>query len=140
MLQTLQQRYQAYQEKCTAAWKNSNFMENFFGTSGAAKNNPCHEEFYQDVMKLMADFVATQPSSQEALAVSSFLLTEPKKYRERDCYWFMYVIVGCIRDLIPFMDKAACAQVLAIMDANYKRKDRMPIHEDTYKKLKKAAK
>lgn len=140
MLQVLQQRYKAYQEMCTAAWKRSNFMENFLGTNNAAKRHPCHEEFYEDVVKLVAEYAATQPSCEDAFGVCSFLLTEPKKYKDRDCYWFMYVMVGCIRELIPFMDKQTCRRLLELMDANYKKRERMPVQEDTYKKLKKAAK
>jgi len=140
MLERLKKLYKEYDEAAYAARKKSTFFDNFLGTGSAAQKHPCHEQFYEDMNKVMEEYVATEPEAAEAVQVSLFMLEEPAKHREHDSYWFMYVCLAHIRELIPFMGKEDCAMLAEKMGQLYKKRDRMPVQEDTYKKLLKAAK
>ena len=90
--------------------------------------------------KWAEEFVAAQPSRDAALEAAWFFLEEPKKHEETESYWFMYVCVGSIQDLVPLMDKADCAAVADKLGKLYKKRERMPVQEKAYKMLLKAAK
>ena len=140
MLNTLKTYYDNYAEAAQKARNKSNFFDNFLGLGSAANKHPCHEQFYEDIQAFMAQYVATTPTAEEACQMSVYMLEEPQKYLGKDAYWFMYVVVGSIRDLIPFMTKEDCAMLAEKLNSNYKKRDRMPVQEDTYKKLVKASK
>lgn len=141
-MERLKQLYVDYDEKYTAVRKKSNFVAEFIGIGGTVKNHPCHTEFHDGVLAWVAEFVAKKPTSQETRELCDFLLETPVPYRQKDnpCYWFMYVCVGCIRDLVPLMDKADCAAVAEKLGQLYKKRERMPVQEQAYKMLLKAAK
>ena len=95
------------------------------------------EEYLKE---LMEKYVASNPDPKEACAVSVYMIEEPMNYKGRDAYWFMYVVLAFIRDLIPIMSKEDCAMLAEKLNSLYKKRDRMPVQEDTYKKLVKASK
>ena len=140
MLNTLKTYYDNYAEAAKKAREKSNFFDNFLGTGSAANKHPCHEQFYEDIQGLMKEYVAKNPSAEEARAVADYMLDEPMKYKGRDAYWFMYVVVGFIRDLMPFLTKEDCAALGEKLGKLYPKRERMPVQEDTYKKLVKAGK
>lgn len=140
MLNTLKTYYDNYAEAAQKARNKSNFFDNFLGTGSAANKHPCHEQFYEDIKELVEKYVASGPDAQEACAVSVYMIEEPMKYKGRDAYWFMYVVLAFVRDLIPFMTKEDCGMLAEKLNGLYKKRDRMPVQEDTYKKLVKASK
>ena len=141
-MEKLKQLYIDYQQKYAEVRKKSNAFAEFFGIGGTVKNHPCHLEFHDGVLAWIADFAASGPTSQETRALCDFLLEAPIPYREKDdpCHWFMYVCVGSIRDLVSLMDKDDCAAVAEKMGQLYKKRDRMPVHQEAYKMLLKASK
>ena len=140
MLNTLKTYYNNYAEAAQKARDKSTFFDNFFSTGSAANKHPCHEQFYEDIKGLMEEYVAKAPEGAEARAVADFMIEEPISYKGRDAYWFMYVVVGFVRDLIPFLSKEDCAELGEKLGKLYPKRERMPVQDDTYKKLVKAGK
>ena len=141
-MERLEKLYLDYDEKYTEVRKKSNFFNEFIGIGGTVKNHPCHTDFHDGVLAWIAEFVAKQPTSEETRQVCDFLLETPIPYREKNnpCHWFMYVCVGSIQDLVPFMNKADCAAVADKLGKLYKKRERMPVQDKAYKMLLKAAK
>ena len=74
------------------------------------------------------------------MEAASYILEAPEPERERDAFWFLWVAVGNIRSLIPFLTNEDCKVLMDRFDQLYKKRDRMPVQAETYKMLKKAAK
>ena len=140
MINELKERYIAYDEKALAVRRKAPVFAGILGLGSDPRKHECHEEFFEDIGKRIEAYAATNPTSEDAKAVATFMLEMPKNYREHDSYWFMYVCVGMIRQLIPFFTKADCVEVADLMEALYPKKERMPVHMDTVKALRKAGK
>ena len=140
MINELKERYAAYDKKALEVRRKAPVFAGFLGLGSDPRQHECHEAFYEDVGKWMEAFVATAPAAEAAKEVAVFMLQVPKDYREHDSYWFMYVCVGMIRQLIPFLGKENCAELADMMDKLYPKKERMPVQIDTLKALKKAGK
>lgn len=140
MIHELKERYEAYREKSRDVRQKAPLFAGMLGLGSDPRRHPCHEEFFEDVIKWTDTFAASGPSSQEAMEVAQYILEEPVKYRETDAYWFMFVAVGCIRTLIPLLTKEDCKVLIARFDELYKKRDRMPVQIETYKMLVKASK
>lgn len=140
MLDSLAQLYTDYKAAADEARKKSSVFANILGTGGSSQKHPCHQEFYAAVEKWVAEFVQSGPDSRQACLAAEFLLEEPVKHRGLECYWFMYACMGQIRGLIPCLSKEDCRHLGEKMASLYRKRDRMPVQEDTYKKLLKAGK
>lgn len=136
-MEALKELYDVYRIKAYEVRKGAALFADFLGFGGGSKNHPCHDEFYYGVEKWVKEFAATQPDSASAAQVSLYLLEEPAKDKDACCYWFMYVCAGFIRELIPFLSKEDCGMLFDRMNELYKKRERMPVHEEVYKQLKK---
>ena len=139
MLQQLKERYQQYDEEATAVRKNSSPADGLFGFGNDPKNHPCHELFYDDVGKWTKAFLTQKPDSQQSLEAARFLITAPKTCGGKESYWMMYAAQGWCRELVCLLDAHGCAELRELYDALYPKRDRMPVHQELYKALKKGA-
>ena len=140
MIHELKARYEAYQEKSRDVRQKAPLFAGMLGLGSDPRRHPCHEEFFEDVIKWTDAFAASEPTAQEAMEVATYILEEPIKFREVDAYWFMFVAIGCIRTLVPLLSKEDCRTLVARFDELYKKRDRMPVQIETYKMLVKAGK
>lgn len=74
------------------------------------------------------------------MEAASFMLEEPRKNANAEGYWFLYVCVGFIRELIPFLSREDCKQLSEQMNSLYPRRERMPLQQETFQLLQKAGK
>ena len=139
MLQQLKERYQQYDEEATAVRRNSSPADGLFGFGNDPKNHPCHELFYDDVGKWTKAFLSQKPDLQQSLETARFLITAPKTCGGKESYWMMYAAQGWCRELVCLLDGHGCAQLRALYDELYPKRDRMPVHQELYKALKKGA-
>lgn len=139
-MENLRQLYADYLAEADKVRKNASVFAGIFGLGDDPRKNPCHEIFYQNAGNWVKDFVASAPAREQALEAASFLLEEPRKNTNAEGYWFLYVCVGFIRDLIPFLDREDCKQLAERMNTLYPRRERMPLQQETLKMLQKAGK
>lgn len=140
MINELKSMYEAYKEKSLEVRRKAPAFAGILGLGSDPRKHPCHEEFYEAAIAWTEKFVQSSPSAEETMAVASYMLEAPAPERERDAFWFLWVAVGNIRSLIPYLKKEDCKALAVRFDELYKKRDRMPVQEETYKKLVKAAK
>ena len=140
MINELKTMYEEYAKKAYEVRKKAPVFAGWLGLGNDPRRHPCHEEFYESTITWTDKFVATEPTAQQAMEVATFVLEMPVQYREYDAYWFMWVAVGNLRAMIPVLTKEDCRTLVKRFDELYKKKERMPLQVETYKKLVKAAK
>lgn len=140
MINELKDLYTAYTEKSLEVRQKAPLFAGFLGLGSDPRKHPCHEEFYDATIAWTEKFVKSEPTAAQAMEVASFVLETPVEYREKDAFWFMWVAVANIRSMVPLLNKEDCKTLVARFDQLYKKRERMPVQEETYKMLKKAAK
>lgn len=139
-MENLRQLYDQYQAQAREVHKKAPAFAGIFGLGNDPRRHPCHEQFYADVEKWIAEFLQSQPEPQQAMEVARFLTERPKENPSQDSYWFMYASMGFVRNLIPLMAKEDCKVLAEKMSALYPRRERMPVQQQTLKLLQKAGK
>ena len=139
-MENLRQLYADYLAEALNVRKKASAFAGIFGLGDDPRKNPCHEAFYEKAQEWTKAFVAGEPTGEQAQEVAQFMLEEPFKHIGAEGYWFLYVCIGLIRELIPFMSREACGALAERMNALYPRRDRMPVQQETFKMLQKAAK
>lgn len=137
MLEQLKERYRQYDEEATLVRKKASPADGLFGFGNDPKNHPCHELFYEDIGKWTETFLKTEPNARDALAAARFLIEAPKTCGSRESYWMMYAAQGWCRELVNRLDADGCAELKALFDELYPKRDRMPVQQELYKALKK---
>ena len=137
MLQQLKERYTRYEETVKKVRENAPAAAGLFGLGDDPRKHPCHGEFYEDVGRWTADFLATGPDAQMAHQAVSWIIRAAAEHRDQEVYWFMYAAHGHCRDLIPLLSRTDCAELVRFYDDHYPRRDRMPVQKEIYKLLKK---
>ena len=140
MINELKTMYEEYDKTAMEVRKKAPLFAGWLGLGSDPRKNPCHEAFYEKVQEWMKAFVAGAPSAEQAQEAAWFLLEEPFNHQGAEGYWFLYVCIGLIRELIPFMSREDCGALADRMNALYPRRDRMPVQQDTFKMLQKAGK
>jgi len=140
MINELKARYEEYKEKSMEVRRKAPLFAGMLGLGSDPRRHPCHEEFLDDVVARVDNYVKTEPAPEAVMEVATFMLEEPMKHHGTDAYWFMYVAVGCIRSLVPLLKKEDCKELVNRFDGLYKKHDRMPVQAETYKMLVKASK
>ena len=139
MLQQLQERYRRYDEEAALVRKKAAPADGLFGFGNDPKNHPCHEQFYEDVGKWTKEFLAAQPSAGDSLDAARFLIEAPKTCAGQESFWMMYAAMGWCRELVCRLDEGGCAELRTLLDGLYPKRDRMPVHQELYKALKKGS-
>ena len=140
MINELKGLYEDYLKESVEVRRKAPMFAGWLGLGNDPRKNPCHEAFYDATIAWTERYVASNPDQEKVMEVALFMLETPEKFREYDAYWFMYVAIGNIRPLIPLLTKDDCKILVKRFDELYKKRDRMPLQVETYKKLVKAAK
>ena len=139
MLQTLKDRYEQYREDVRKVTAKARSTDGLFGMGDDPRKDPCHMRFYEDVEQFLREFLKTGPDAQETYEVARWIIAAPVLHRGEATYWFAYAVHGLCKELIPRLDAVGCADLLAFYDENYPKQDRLPVHKELYKLLKKGA-
>lgn len=139
-MENLRKLYLDYIEEAYTVRKKASVFAGIFGLGDDPRKNPCHETFFQNTKQWLEEFLAAGPNEAQAMEVATFMLEEPRNHEGAEGYWFLYVCVGLIRDLIPYMNAEDCKRLAKRMNELYPRRDRMPVQQDTFKMLQKAGK
>jgi len=139
-MEKLKQRYENYVEEAIIIRKNAGPLAGIFGMGNGPQNDPKHVVFYEDVQRWVAEFLKTDPDAEASFAAARFILCASAEMGQEDSYWMMYAAQGLARELLPRLTASHCAYLLEFYDANYPKKERMPVQKEIYKMLKKGAK
>lgn len=139
-LQQLKDRYAQYLEEVARVYAGAKPMDGLFGWGDDPRKDPCHMRFYEDIEAGVLAFAAAGPSQEEVFQVVLFLLVQPAEHKEEPSFWFLYAAHGLTRGLIPRLTADQCTGLRDFYDANFPKRDRMPVQQEVYKLLKKGAK
>lgn len=139
-MEKLRKLYADYIDEAYNIRKKAPVFAGIFGLGDDPRKNPCHEAFFQNASQWLQDFVTSEPSEAQAMEAATFILEEPRNHEGAEGYWFLYVCIGFIRELIPFMNAADCKALAVRFNNLYPRRDRMPLQQETFKLLQKAGK
>lgn len=140
MLENLQALYTNYAETVKEIRKKAKPFDGFLGFGNDPRKDPCHEAFYEAVAQWAEGFAAQQPQQEALLTAAFFLLEEPLRYREQECYWYMFAAHAHLKPLIPLLTRENARCVQARFEELYPKRERMPLQKELLKLLTKAGK
>ena len=139
-MENLRKLYTDYIEEAYNVRKKASVFAGIFGLGDDPRKNPCHDAFFQNASQWLKDFLASEPNEAQAMEAATFILEEPRNHEGAEGYWYLYVCIGFIRELIPFMNAADCKALAERFNNLYPRRERMPLQQETFKMLQKAGK
>lgn len=139
-MEQLKALYADYQQQVIDIRKKAGLFAGIMGFGNDPKKHPCHEAFYFAVKAWTEAFAATKPSPEEARDVVSFFMETPAHNREEESYWFMYTNMVFIELMIPYLNNTYAKELAKRMNFLFPRYDRMPAHQEVFKKLQQAGK
>lgn len=137
----LKQLYDQYETDLLEAHKKGSYFAGWLLTNAKdPRTDPCNKIFYEGVGKWVDDFMADRPDRGTALEAARFILEAAAQNRKTPMYWYYLVSQGYVQKLIPALSSQDCAALYEWYGKTYPRKERLPINDELYKALKKAAK
>ena len=139
-IEALKTLYTEYLETAAKVRKDAPRLAGLFGLGDDPRKHPCHEMFFENVGKWAESFADSKPDNACALAAAQWMLEAPIHHEKEEGYWFLYACIGYIQPLIPYLTKGDCKALADRLNEIYPKIERMPLQQETYKKLCKAAK
>lgn len=104
--------------------RNRKPFEGIFGFGGGPQNYPCHEVFAQDLERLLNQFSAQAPSSDQVGPVLDYIyFSAPARWKsETAVYWMLLAVQGLTLDLIPLLDGADAETLCKAYQEAYPRR------------------
>ena len=135
-MEQLKACYEAYFAKAKKVWEERPAWDGVLGFGQSTKDHPCHMEFYEAVTAWMEQFLKA-PSADVAEAAITYILQTPESHKEEFTYWTLFAVHGVARPLVGLISPAHAGKMREWYDATYRRQERMPVHRELYKMLKK---
>ena len=139
-MEQLKEIYERYIETAETVWEERPIWDGAFGIGASTKDPPCHQEFYKNVERWVENILKNAPDRETAEQAIAYVLQTSQAQKGKLSYWPMYAVHGLMRPLVDFISPRCAGEMRQWYDENLPRKDRMPVHKDLYKKLKKREK
>ncbi len=140
-LEQVQHLYSTYLEKALEVEKKTPFAAGLFGMGKKASDDPCHDQFIQDLTALMAQFREESVESAALREALSYIFQAPAQHQEpASVYWMLIAAHSTTPEIIPLLNREDAAALYAQYDSAYKRRERMPVQTQVIKQLGKAMK
>ena len=136
-MEQLKACYDKYFAQAKTVWGERSFLDGAWGIGASSKNHPCHMEFYRGVQAWVEDFLKKDPSQEAAAKALFYILQTSEEHRDEFTYWTLYVAHGLARPLVPLISPQYAARMRVWYEAHIRRQERMPVHKDLLKQLKK---
>ena len=132
--------YDKYIAAADKVWKNRSAWDGALGIGSSSKDHPCHTEFYEDVAGWVDAFLRNDSAREVAESAVRYVLQTSETYKGQFTYWTMFAAHGLVRPLIDLVSPGFAAEMRKWYDEHLPRPDRLPVHKDLYKRLKKREK
>ena len=139
-MQQLKEIYANYIEAAEKVEKNKSTWNGAFGLGVSTKDHPCHDAFYETVEKWSREFLANNPTREEAEAAVAYILEASEPHRGQLTYWYMYAAHGFVRPMIALVSPEFAGRMRVWYNERNPRQDRMPVQREVFKLLKKREK
>lgn len=137
MMEKLAALYEAYLDEFHRLERKRRPFEGVLGFGGGPQNYPCHEAFAQDLERLLNQFAAQAPSSDQVGPVLDYIyFAAPARWKsETAVYWMLLAVQGLTLDLIPLLDGAGAEALCKTYQDTYPRRQRLPVQEKVFAAL-----
>ena len=136
-MEQLKGYYETYIEVAEEVWRNRPRWDGVLGLKSEVRDHPCHTKFFNSVETWMEEFVKSQPTQAQAEEVVSFVLHASDGHQKEFIYFPMYAAHGMVRPLIDYVSPQFAAETLVWYNKQHPRRERMPVHQELFKLLKK---
>ena len=136
-MEKLKQCYERYIAAAEKAEKNKSTWNGAFGLGASTKDHPCHDDFYEAMESWVQEFVAKNPSREEAEEAVTYIFEMSENFRGKLPYWYMYAAHGFTRPIIPLVSPEFAEKKRIWYNERNPREDRMPVQREVFKLLKK---
>lgn len=132
-IQQLKERYARYEQEAQAVRQKAAPLAGLWGWGDDPRNDPCHSRFYDEVGALAGELA----QAEEAVVFEAvrWLLSAPEHCECADAQWFEYAAQGHCRALIPRLSREHRALLLEYFDAQYPKRERLPVQAEIGKFL-----
>ena len=138
-MEQLKACYDHYREEAEMVRKNRPFLEGVFGVGSASKDHPCHTVFLETVEKWVSA-VVQEGNTEKAEFGLRYVVCTSEEDKEAFSYWTMFAAHGLARPLVDLVSPQCAGEMRRWYDEKLPRWERLPVHKDLYKKLKKREK
>ena len=139
-MEQLKACYEKYLEEAETVWKNRPVWDGALGLGASTKDHPCHMIFFEGVENWVADFLKNEPDRETAEAAVAYVLQTSEAHKGAFTYWTLFAAHGLVRPLVGYVSPGFAGEMRAWYDTYLRRQERLPVHKDLYKKLKKREK
>ncbi len=136
-MEQLKACYAKYLAEAEKVWKHRPVWDGVLGIGSSTKDHPCHIEFYEGVEAWVENFVKNGPDQQQAEEAVTYILEAAEPHRNKFPYWTLFAAHGLARPLIAYVSPQFAAQTREWYNEHYPRRERLPVHKDLFKLLKK---
>ena len=138
-MEQLKACYENYLAEADEVLKNRTPWDGVFGIGSPSKNHPCHRRVFSAVEAGVENFVNNDPNQQLAEEAVTYILEGAEPYKNKFPYWTLFAAHGLARPLIPYVSPEYAEKTLAWYKEHCPRRERLPVHKDLFKLLKKQA-
>lgn len=141
MLEKLDALYEAYLTEFRRLEQDRKPLEGAFGLGGGPQSYPCHDKFAEDLERLLRDFAAQSPSSQEVgQALNYIYFTAPARFQSGPAVdWMLLAVHGFTLELIGLLSAADAEPLCRAYRGAYPRHSRLPVQKKLFAALQKQA-
>ena len=136
-MEKLKSCYENYLAEAEKVWKNRPAWDGVLGIGSSSKDHPCHIAFYESVENWVSDFLANDPKEEIAEAAMAFVLQTSEMHKGEFPYWTLFAAHGLMHPLVSLVSPRFAGQMRVWYDEKLLRRDRLPVHKELYKLLKK---
>ena len=136
-MEQLQACYEGYLEGAEEVWKNRTAWDGMLGIGDSSGDHPCHTRFLRALESWAEDFVKGNPTTRQAEDAVTYILEAAEPHKKKMYYWTLYAAHGAARPLIFLVSPQYAARMRVWYQDHYPRRERLPIHADLFKLLKK---
>ena len=136
-MEQLKACYEAYFAQAEKVWKERPVWDGMLGLGSSVKDHPCHREFYDAVQTWVENFVKESPTAETAGEAVTYILQTSEAHKGQFTYWALFAAHGLVQPMIPLLTPQCAAQTLQWYEKLLPRQERMPVHRDVIKLLKK---
>ena len=133
--------YAQYLEQAVEAEQNRRLTDGMFGFGKKPADDPCHTQFIEALQQTLQAYAQSESEPTELKELLSMIFRMPTEHREpKSAYWMLLAAHGTVRELIPKLTPDDAAALTKEYAKLYRKWERLPVQDEVYKALQKAAK
>ncbi len=140
LIEILKNQYELYLAEALEARRKAGICDGLFGMGKDPRKDACHERFYHAIENWTAEFLNQETTAQQKAEAAAWILKAADRHRgEMDVYWYLYAAHLHAIPIIEKLETEPAKELLQWYDQAYPARERMPVQDQVYRALKKAA-